>query len=167
MAYDYEQFQNDIRTLLSTKLGAAITVINNEKNDGLTLAAPAAGDYYLDKYPDHGNPGSPWVVISPDAPVECVSNGPAISQKVTLLIAVGHNAIMNSNAASRKAHEEQIGAIFKRYTRAVQDVLTANFGGIKGRSLLAIETIPMPIPYGEGPNESQLVGLVRLTTSFA
>lgn len=167
MGYDFEGFQKDLRTLLRTSLPGKIAAINSEKNDGLTLAAPADADYYLDKYPDFANVGSPWVLIIQEEPISVEVAGPNQAQSFSILIAIGHNSVMNQAATSRVAQEERLGDMFKRYTRAVQDTVAQNFSGIKGRTLLAVESIPTPIPFGEGPNESQLCGLVRIAAKIA
>lgn len=157
--YDFERLQNDLRTILQTHLPGRITAINSEKNDGLTLAAPANGNYFLDKHPDSGNQTSPWVIIGADQPIEVETLGGNFRQEFSILVTIGSHSASN-------LPQETVGSMFKRYTRAIMETIAQNFNGITGHCKLKMQIIPTPVPYGASPGTSMLVGQVRVNATI-
>lgn len=162
MGYDVERFMKDLRTTLQNNLPGRLTAITTEKADSIALPAPANASYFLDKYPENGNPSNPWVVILIDQPIEVESVGGTFKQNMSALVAIGNNGMMNIAGG-----EPAIADTFRRYTRAIAETIGFNFSALKGQTFLKMEVMPYPIPFGEQPGETMLVGAVRVSATIA
>jgi len=156
MAYDIEYFLGDLTTTLQASLNAAITAINTEKNDSITMDTVLSTSYAFMELPDHSNLKSPWIVVGHEPSIISETCGAGAKSTVRAFIALGHEGLMSYST-------EKLNRIFMRYNRAIRQTILSNFSVIGHFSLLKIEELGFPLQFENKRGETVNVAGVIVT----
>lgn len=170
MKYDIENMLTDIRKTLVAQLNTAIAAVEAEK---IAQGLPATGLKPVDV--TIGADGRPrgyfeqdWsdaiLNVSPaiwygfeTTPAEGV--GPATKQTLEIFIDIVHADQGTDALRNRRTN---------RYTRAIRDVIEANYDRFPGGNQIKIKTIkPMSFKIDQDSSEEIRVGGIALTTALA
>lgn len=168
--YDVENLLSDIRAILIANLNASIVAVEAEKiAQGLPVTNIKAVDtsigadglergYFEQDWSDKILNTSPaiWYGIEAMPPVGI---GPATQTEFKIFIDVVHVDSGQDTLRNKRTN---------RYTRAIRDVIEANWDRLPGGTKTKIETIqPIAFKINEDSSEEVRVGGVAITTAIA
>lgn len=155
--YDEERFMYDLKELLVLGLPAKITELNIEKADNITLF-PVDSSNFIDNLDDEILNADP-VIYYGLAGIETNSNGPSTSRKVGIFFDVIWINDFTQNNLNRKA---------LRYSRAVREIIEANFKKLKHVGDLVVESMtPTDVKLNDDQTYYKIGGIVVTGTMWS
>ncbi len=140
--YDLEAIVTDISTFLLANLATKLTAITSEKGDSLTLLVPRPTDYFIQTMNTREVMGDPYIHI---AAVDAV---PVPARSAIANIYIINVMLVLSDAGT----DPKIMNRMFRYLRALQELITENFAGLRPDVRMDIESL-VPVPLTEVGSE--------------
>ncbi len=151
--YDIESFCDDVQTALSDNLNTAITAINTEKNDSLSLASLSSGAFFFQSLVPQVVNQNPFVFYRLDS-LEVVQPSPEshIATRLTMQVMV----ILEDDGNDALIIKRML-----RYQRALIDLFTSRYSRVSKIGKIKVSGItPFPIDALAGrANISQVSGV--------
>lgn len=163
MKYDAENLLSDIKTILKANLNTAITTVENEK---VAQGLPATGllpvdtnvGYFEQNWSDAILNVSPAIFYGIED-VRAEGAGPTTMQTYKVFVEI---------VVTDRQEDKLMNARIHRYSRAIKDVLEANYDKIPSSAKTKIETVrPVSFKLDLNSSEEIRVGGVSLTTALA
>lgn len=132
--YDVESLLDDVKALLEANFATKIAAINSEKNDSITLTAPASGSYFRGELNGEQETMDPFVFYGIET-VKTEGRGPATSNLYSLFVVI---------VIEDTGQDAQLGGVYNRmlrYMRAMYEVFQDHWSEYEPSVKLLVSSI--------------------------
>lgn len=157
MTYDLEQLCFDLQTIASANLATKLAALDTEKNDGLTLKAPASTAYFFQALNKaQATADDVFVFFGMDDPT-ADGLGPMTVEEVEIFFIV---------MARDTGENQQYLRRMLRYSRALKEIFQENFSNTPWKNKLKVTSIA-PVSFTIQGVPSTFMGAgVKVWTKF-
>lgn len=154
MSFDAETVLFKLRDYIKNNIGAAIDAVNAEKNDGIDLQKPLAGDYFVQTFNSKLNNCQVPVYVGLSGNPVNDSNGPSTLETLSFEV-----VILVTDTTS---NDDQDGTIRRvlRYQKVLRDLIYDGWNDVQVQLKFKVENLePVSFQFLSSPKPYLAIGI--------